>query len=487
MWRGPTRPQHRRRGRHPARYRRCRRAGAPRAATAAASAGQLPSRRGLLARQQGGLSAVRAVAAALGRPRASALAVLPVVAGERSGGAVRPVLLLRQQRRLARRSRRQGHPGRLVLRCRRAPGPHSGHPHGARRARDPAPDDGRRTTGRRGRPRRRCARGRPRSPGQVARARPSMSLLPSREGTRNVADADSSALTTWLASRVAVAILAVATLWTVTDGRARDVRSWVSGWDHWDTGLFVKVARYGYQGYPEHYRDHGIVAFFPGEPLALRAVHLVVRNWIASGLLISAVGAAVACVALARLAALDAGRVAGLRAPRFLVLSPYAVFLFAVYSESLFLALALPAWLSARRGRWVLAGTLGAGAGLVRVTGLFLAAALVIQWLVEPGGERRWRDLLPLSLPFASVAAYVVYLHHISSDWLAWPHAQRDNWGRSLTAPWTALHTTWNAATAAGQGAAYSWSFRAEVIAMAVGVVLSVLLAVRRRWAELVY
>src|SRR4051794_22344570 len=406
MRRGSTRPQHRRRGRHPARHRRCRRAGAFRAETAAVPAGLLPSRRGLLARQQGGLSAVRAVAAALGRPRASALAVLPVVAGDRSGGAVRPVLLLRQQRRLPRRSRRPGHPGRLVLRCRRAPGPHSGHPHGARRARDPAADDGRRTTGRRGRPRRRCARGRPRSPGQVARARPGMSLLPSREGTRNVADADSSALTTWLASRVAVATLAVATLWTVTDGRARDVRSWVSGWDHWDTGLFVKVARFGYQGYPEHYSDRGIVAFFPGEPLALRAVHLVVRNWIISGLLISAVACAVACVAMARLGALEAGREAASRAPLYLVLSPYAVFLFAVYSESLFLAFALPAWLAARRHRWVLAGVLGAGAATVRVTGLFLGAALVVQWLVEPGGRRRRGGLLPLVLPFLPFPRY---------------------------------------------------------------------------------
>ncbi len=36
----------------------------------------------------------------------------------------------------------------------------------------------------------------------------------------------------------------------------------------------------------------------------------------------------------------------------YLLLSPYAVFLAAGYSESLFLALALPGWLAARRGRW---------------------------------------------------------------------------------------------------------------------------------------
>lgn len=298
---------------------------------------------------------------------------------------------------------------------------------------------------------------------------------------------DREALTGWVATRVAVAVLALATAWTVAETTAGGVRSWLSSWDRWDTGLFVKIARFGYQGYPEHYSDHGVVAFFPGEPLLLRGVHYVVPNWIAAGLLISGVAGAVACVALARIGALDAGPLAGSRAPLYLALSPYAVFMFAVYSEALFLAFALPAWLAARRGRWVAAGLLGAGAASVRVTGLFLAAALVVQWLVDPGGRRQRRDVLALLLPFGVIAGYVGYTRAIAGDWLAWPHAQRDYWGRKFTAPWTALHTTWSAATDPHQGAAYAWSFRAEIAAMAVGLIVCGVLLARRRWAELVY
>ena len=300
-------------------------------------------------------------------------------------------------------------------------------------------------------------------------------------------DTDREALTGWLASRVAVALLALGTLWTVAGTRAGDVPSWLSGWDHWDTGLFVKIARFGYDGYPAHYPDKGVVAFFPGEPLLLRGVHYVIPNWIAAGLVISAVAGAIACVALARIGTLEAGRLAGARAPVYLALSPYAVFLFAVYSEALFLAFALPAWLAARRGRWLTAGLLGAGAASVRVTGLFLAVALVVQWLVDPVGRRRRRDAMPLLMPFAVIAGYVGYTRAITGDWLAWPHAQRDNWGRSFTAPWTAFHTTWSAAGDARQGAAYAWSFRAEIAAMLIGVILCVVLVIRRRWAELVY
>src|SRR4051812_8583277 len=228
---------------------------------------------------------------------------------------------------------------------------------------------------------------------------------------------DRDALVTWVASRVAVALIALAASWTVAETTAGHVTSWLAGWDRWDTGLFVKVARFGYDGRPAHYPDKGVVAFFPGEPLALRVVHAVLRDWIVSGLVISAVAGAVACVALARLGALEWDADTGNRAVLFLVLSPYAVFLAAGYSEALFLALALPAWLAARKGRWVAAGVVGAGASTVRITGLFLAAALVVQWLVDAGPRRRLRDLLPLALPFAAVAGYLVYLHHLRGDW----------------------------------------------------------------------
>jgi hypothetical protein len=297
---------------------------------------------------------------------------------------------------------------------------------------------------------------------------------------------DRSALVTWLGTRVAVALLALASVWMVADAAAGHVPSWLAGWDRWDAQLFVKVARFGYDGYPQHYPDKGIVAFFPGEPLMLRGVHTVVRSWVASGLVISAVAGAFAAVALGRLGAAEGGREVGRRAVVYLALSPYAVFLAAGYSEALFLAFALWSWVSAKQRRWLAAGVLGGGASLVRVTGVFLGAALLVEWLLDRSG-RRWRDLLPLSLPFVAVGGYFVYLHWLTGDWLAWSHAQASGWQRRFTTPWHALATTWDSATGSGLGNAYVWSFRAEIAAVLIGVVLSVALLALRRWAELVY
>jgi Mannosyltransferase (PIG-V) len=303
--------------------------------------------------------------------------------------------------------------------------------------------------------------------------------------TRRSSD-DRTLLAVWSGTRVAVALLAFASAWMVADAAAGDVPSWLAGWDRWDAQLFVKVARFGYDGYPQHYPDKGIVAFFPGEPLLLRAVHVVVRNWVASGLVISAVAGAFASVALGRLGAREGGREAGRRAVVYLTLSPYAVFLAAGYSEALFLAFALWSWLFGKERRWVAAGVLGGAASAVRVTGVFLGAGLVVEWLLHRDG-RRWRDLVPLALPFAAVGGYFVYLHGLTGDWLAWSHAQASGWGRHLTSPWHALRTTWDSATGVSTGNAYTWSFRAEIAAVVLGVVLCVALLVLRRWSELVY
>src|SRR5581483_554825 len=107
-----------------------------------------------------------------------------------------------------------------------------------------------------------------------------------------------------------------------------------------------------------------------------RAVHLVIPDWRLAGLTVSLCAGCVAVVALARLASLDHGPDAARPAVLFLSVCPLTVFLTAGYTEALFLAFALPAWLQARRGRWWVAGALAAGASTVRVTGLFLAAAL---------------------------------------------------------------------------------------------------------------
>ena len=300
---------------------------------------------------------------------------------------------------------------------------------------------------------------------------------------------DRTALGVWLLGHVAIFMTTTVGAALLAGGGRLD-GFWFR-WRRWDTSLLIEIARFGYGGNPAQTPDPGLPAFFPGFPLALRAVHVVVPNWTAAAMLISLAASAVLLVALCRLGEMDGPPGAGRWAALALTICPPAVFLFAGYTEALFLAFALPAWLLVRRDRWGWAVTCAALASCVRITGLFLALALVVAFVQREVAERRAGHRPPMSrwvlpiVPFLPLAAYSLYLYARTGDPAAWLAAQKAGWGREIVGPWQALTTTWDAAFHVHNG--FTWAFRAELVAAAVGVLLTVVLAVRRRWPEFVY
>lgn len=278
------------------------------------------------------------------------------------------------------------------------------------------------------------------------------------------------ALLLWFGSRVGILVSTLL-------GTALD--QYVDTWRKWDVVLFATIAEHGYDGDPGQPHDPGLPAFFPGLPLLMRLIHRAVPDWTAAGMLISLAAGAVAMVALARLA--EAEGASGWMAVLALLLFPTVVFLTAGYSESIFLAFAIPAWLAARHGRWPQAAMLAAGASCMRITGLFLALALIVEFCVRRESPRRagW-----LALPFVPLAVYSAYHYSRSGDWLAWKHAQEAGWGRNFAWPWRAWQTSWREAMGTGD---FSVGFRMEIVGAVVAVCVLVWLLVLRRWSEAVY
>ena len=171
----------------------------------------------------------------------------------------------------------------------------------------------------------------------------------------------------------------------------------------------------------------------------------------------------------------------------FFALAPAAVFLAAGYSESLFAAFAFSAWAAARRDRWGLAVGLAAGASAVRVNGLFLAAAIALEFVLAGRSRRRWRQAPLLAVPVVPVAGYVAYLRYETGDWFAWQHAQAAGWFRTFRDPKYAWDQTWRAAFGASQAGHTAWVFQLELVAVLVGLALTALLLLKRRWPEALY
>ncbi len=300
-----------------------------------------------------------------------------------------------------------------------------------------------------------------------------------RHARRRLTLADREVLGIWLASRASLYVVAGAVGWLFV-GADQRVIPWLERWARWDFIHFRGIAEFGYGGEPTGVPNE---AFFPGLPSLLWLGDLIGLPFALTGLLVSLVAGAVAAVALGRLGDLEGGPGTGRVAVLLWVFAPPAVFLAAPYTEALFLGLAVPAWLAARRGRWAAAGVLAAAACTVRVSGVFLAAALVVEWLTS----RQRRGLAGggwLLVPAVPLLAWTGYLRWLTGDWLAWLNAQAEEWHREFTWPWDALASTWAAAFGGTQSPEFAWMFRAEIAAMLVGVVLTVALLWWRRWGE---
>jgi len=282
---------------------------------------------------------------------------------------------------------------------------------------------------------------------------------------------DGSALRLWLFSRVSVFLLVGIAAWLVSVNLSTQLPvPYVQRWNQWDTQHYLTIAQWGYGGDPATGSRVPLEAFFPGLPIVLHTVHAAIGlPYLWAGLLVSFVAGGVAVVSLARVAALEvsdddeAARLAE-RTVLVFLLAPAAVFLAAVYPESLFLALALPAWLAAKRGNWWVAGLLAAGASTVRVTGLFLALALAVEFLTNRDGRRRWPSAPALLLPVLPLAGYAAYLHTRTGDWL-----------RPAVALGAPARTD------------FAWVSRLDLLAVVAGLAVTVWSIRRRKWAEAAY
>lgn len=243
---------------------------------------------------------------------------------------------------------------------------------------------------------------------------------------------------------------------------------------NWDVVHFARLATDGYLAAPN------LMAFFPGLPAILRLFLALGVPVVVTGLVLSAIGSAVAAAAMVRLG--------GPWAAIAWLFAPTAVFTTVPYTESLFCAAAFWSWERAKSGRWLAASLIAALACTVRVSGLFLIGALFVMIVTERGvgWTSRLRRSALLGIPVAVIAGFALYLYTLTGSWTAWYTAQSTGWARGLTWPWDSfLHTI--PATRPGAFPDHPFGFevfRAEMVSMVLGVVVTVWCLLRGMWAE---
>src|SRR5712691_4136644 len=193
-------------------------------------------------------------------------------------------------------------------------------------------------------------------------------------------------------------------------------------WARWDSVFFVRIAEHGY--------DKASAAFpplYPGLVAVLGRVFF--GHYVLAGIAVSLASTFGAFVLLHRIAEQWLGAEGARRTLLYLALFPTALFLEAVYSESLYLLLVLGAFVLAERGRFAAAGVTAGLAILARVAGVALLPALA---LMAWRSRERGRAFAGLALVGPVAAVYPLLLWQQVGDPWAFAHAQ-DRWHRHLS------------------------------------------------------
>ena len=211
-------------------------------------------------------------------------------------------------------------------------------------------------------------------------------------------------------------------------------RPFFNGWTRWDTDWYQSIARHGYYYAGPH--EQASVAFFPGYPVAMRLAMVVFRDALVSGVVVTYLAGVGAALLFARFCRAAFGERAGRVGALVLLLYPFSLFLFgAVYSDALFLASALGAFLLLEADRPVLAGLVGIAATAGRPVGLAVTAALMLRTLELRGGRGLRRRDAGVLLSVLGFAGFCTLLWVRFGEPFAFAKVQNANgWARGLTA-----------------------------------------------------
>jgi hypothetical protein len=243
----------------------------------------------------------------------------------------------------------------------------------------------------------------------------------------------------------------------------------VNVWFRWDTVWYLKIAAFGYSP------QDGTLAFMPLYPWLVRGLGALTGNYLLAALIISNLACLLALLLFYEVALGEVRNNDIALWGTFLLTSfPSAFFLFAAYTDPLFLALVLAAWLFARRGNWLAAGLLAALATLCRLQGALMSIVLLWAFLAACSFRRLFKihhevyapqrtgaggtqikvlissfvtlcalcvnklrkpDWLAVFLPALTFAAYTLWLR--LAGWGSIPAMLETHWGIRTVAPWT--------------------------------------------------
>lgn len=219
----------------------------------------------------------------------------------------------------------------------------------------------------------------------------------------------------------------------------------------WDGQWYLRIAELGYSAAGMGTTDadgvaspDGAMAFFPGYPLAVRAVAAVTgHHYLAAGIVVSVLAGLAGAYGIARLTRLLGGnRAAELAAVALVAGAPMSVVFSMLYPEALLVALIAWALVAVREHQWWLAGACTAAAGFVSpMAGPLIPVVMLAAWLhIYRRGATSGAVAALMASPFGMLG-YLLWVKEVSSSPGGYFEITARGWGNHvdfgvITAKW---------------------------------------------------
>lgn len=223
---------------------------------------------------------------------------------------------------------------------------------------------------------------------------------------------------------ISLSLVALLSFQVLPKEKRHSMRDFFQSLANWDGGHYLGIAEGGYKNKLQY-------AFFPLYPLVIRELkQATTLSFLTSGLLVSFLSTILSFWLLLKLLKLDLPGNIAEKALFLMVIFPTSFYFLIVYSESLFLFLAVGCFYFARQNKLFWATLLALLASATRLAGLALILGLWTEVLFGVGFKKGW---ITLFAP-AGFLFYSLYLNSQTGDPLYFLVAEQ-NWQRSLSLP----------------------------------------------------
>ncbi len=208
---------------------------------------------------------------------------------------------------------------------------------------------------------------------------------------------------------------------------------------YWDGNWYLSISKDGYFIKPG---EESNVVFFPLYPLTVKMVKTITAlPWETAGMLVSIMAIILATSFLYKEIKEQWDKDTAKRSLFYMLIFPSAFFFSIVYTEALFILLAILCFYNLRKEKWWLAGLMAALATLTKTMGIIFLPISLLAYILKYRKVRA--NVLWLMLPIVSLGAWMIYCHYQLGDFLSFVHGQqffhRPVGGFSWSGLWSAI------------------------------------------------